>query len=51
MNSGDKLKYLGYEVLLYPLEYLNITADPNSPNHVVSGVSNSGLWLYYGASS
>lgn len=44
MNSGDKLKYLGYEVLLYPLEYLNITADPNSPNHVVSGVSNSGLW-------
>lgn len=44
MNSGDKLIYDGYEVLLYPTDYINITADPSASNHTIIGVSNSGLW-------
>ena len=37
-------RYDGYEVLLYPLEYVGITANPYSANHTVPGVSNSGLY-------
>lgn len=34
----------GVQVSLYPLQYIGITAGPNASNHVVSGVSNSGLY-------
>lgn len=44
MNSGQQLSYDGYEVLLYPLEFVNITAGPDAANHIVTGVSNTGLW-------
>lgn len=44
MKENDKAVKDGYEGLLYPLEYINITATPNASNHVVRGVSNSGLW-------
>lgn len=44
MNQGDRAVHDGYEVLLYPLEYINLTATPYASNHVVQGVSNSGLW-------
>lgn len=44
MNQGDKAFHDGYEVLLYPLEYVNITASPYASNHVVRGIANSGLW-------
>lgn len=36
--------YQGYDVLLYPLDNVGITADPWSSNHVVNGVSNTGIW-------
>lgn len=36
--------YQGYEVLLYPLDNVGITADPWAANHIVSGVSNTGIW-------
>ena len=36
--------YNGHEVLLYPLDNVGITADPYSSNHVVTGVSNTGIW-------
>lgn len=44
MNEGQQLSYQGHQVALYPLGYVNITANPWSANHVVSGVSNSGCW-------
>lgn len=44
MNEGQKLSYNGYEVALYPLSYVNITANPWAANHIVEGVSNSGCW-------
>lgn len=44
MNSGTQLSYQGYEVCLWPLDFLNITAGPDANNHIVSGVSNSGLY-------
>lgn len=44
MNSGDTATYQGYEVALWPLEYVNITAGPWAANHIVEGVSNSGCW-------
>ena len=44
MNRGDQAVYNGYEVCLWPLEYVGITGTPSSANHVVSGVSNSGLY-------
>ncbi len=44
MNEGQQISYQGHEVALYPLSYVNITANPWSANHVVSGVSNSGCW-------
>lgn len=44
MYEGEVLSYQGCEVALYPLNYVNITATPSAVNHVVTGVSNSGLW-------
>lgn len=44
MNQGDTAVHDGYEVLLYPLEYINLTATPYYSNHTVPQVSNSGLW-------
>lgn len=44
MNSGDRAVYQGYEVCLWPLSYINITGTPQSANHIVNGVANSGLW-------
>lgn len=44
MNRGDQAIYQGYEVCLWPLEYIGITAGPGASNHVVQGVSNSGLY-------
>lgn len=36
--------YQGYEVCLFPLDNVGITADPWSANHVVNGVTNTGIW-------
>lgn len=36
--------YQGYEVCLYPLDNIGITAGPDAANHIVTGVSNTGLW-------
>lgn len=36
--------YQGYEVLLYPLDNVGITAGPDAVNHIVNGVTNTGLW-------
>lgn len=44
MNSGDQAIYQGYEVCLWPLEYLGITAGADAPNHIINGVANSGLY-------
>lgn len=44
MNRGDNAVYDGYEVCLWPLEYISITANPYNANHIVNGVSNSGLY-------
>lgn len=44
MNSGTRAEYQGYEVLLWPLEFINITATPESINHTVPQTTNSGLW-------
>lgn len=44
MNSGDTVTYQGYEVALWPLEYVNITAGPWASNHIVEGIANSGCW-------
>lgn len=44
MNSGDHAAYQGYEVCLYPLPNVGITAGPDAVNHTVIGVSNTGLW-------
>ena len=37
-------RYGGYEVCIYPLDNVGITADPNSANHVVTGITNTGIW-------
>lgn len=44
MKEHDKASKDGFEGLLYPLEYISITATPYYSNHLVRGVSNSGLW-------
>ena len=44
MNRGQTMIKDGFEVCLYPLDYINITADPYASNHTIQGVSNSGLW-------
>lgn len=44
MNRGDRAEYDGHEVLLWPLEFINLTATPDSINHTVPQVTNSGLW-------
>lgn len=36
--------YQGYEVNLYPLDNVGITAGPDAVNHIVTGVSDTGLW-------
>lgn len=36
--------YNGYEILLYPLDNVGITADPYASNHTVTGVGNTGIW-------
>lgn len=44
MNRGDRAQYNGYEVCLWMLDYLGITANPSAINHVITGITNSGLY-------